>query len=208
MSSRLLFLLTLILVLAVLFTPFFDQFVREVIVIPFLYLLWIGRFLFEAVPQIVLWAAFSMILMLIMLMSFIGKRRPQLQRYKQTVTPQGRIDPWLELIQKAERDAYFKWRLAQGLQRLTLDMLAHQADLPLKQVRQQLKEGQLGLPPEVQAYFQASLKSLGYLSAPRRLFSSKTERSPLDLDPARVIQSLKDLTSESVNPPNRSRHDS
>ena len=91
-----------------------------------------------------------------MLMSLWSKTRPEPQRYKQTTTAQGRIEPWLELIQKAERDSYFKWRLAQGLQRLALDTLAHQADLPLKQVRQQLKEGELRLPPEVLAYFQAS----------------------------------------------------
>lgn len=208
MNKRFLFLISLILIVAVLFTPLFEQFVREVIVIPFLYLLWIGRFLFEAVPQVVLWAAFSVILMLIMLMSLWRKTRPEPQRYKQTNAAHGRIEPWLELIQKAERDSYFKWRLAQGLQKLALDMLAYQADLPLKQVRQQLKEGELRLPPEVQAYFQASLKSLGYLSTPRRFFSSKAETSPLDLDPARVVECLEGLTSESINSSNRSRHDS
>jgi hypothetical protein len=208
MNKRLLFLLALILLVAALFTPFFEQFVREVIVIPFLYLLWIGRFLFEAVPQAVLWAVFSMILMLIMLMSFSTNRKSEPQRYKQTAAAQGRIEPWLELIQKAERDAYFKWRLAQGLQKLALDMLAHQADLPLKQVRQQLKDGELSLPPAVLAYFQASLKSLGYLAVPRRFFSSKAETSPLDLDPAQVVQCLESLTSDSVISSNRSRHDS
>lgn len=208
MKNRYLILLSLILLLAVFFTPIFNQFVREVIVIPFLYLLWIGRFLLEAVPQTILWGGFSVILMMIMVISLFGKSRPMVQLYKKTPAAQGRIAPWVELIKKAERDAYFKWRLAQGLQKLALDAIAHQSDQSLKETRQQLKQGELNLPPEIQAYFQASLKSLGYLSPSRRLFSSKAAASPLDLDPAQVAQFLENLMAESITPAKRRPYDS
>jgi hypothetical protein len=208
MKNRLLLLLGFTLLLAALFTPVFHQFIREVIVIPLLYLLWIGRFLFEAIPQEVIWAGLSIFLMLIMIVSLLGKSKSKLRLLTKSAPDQGRIESWLDLIQKAERDAYFKWRLAQGLQRLTLDTIAHQADQSLKETRQQLKQGELAMPPEIQAYFQASLKSLGYLSTPKRLLSSKAVISPLDLDPARIAQFIENLTIEPITSSKRSAHDS
>ena len=50
------------------------------------------------------------------------------------------------------------------------------------------------MSPELQAYFQASLQSLGHLPAPKRFFRTGTPTaSPLDLAPEHVIKFLEQL---------------
>jgi hypothetical protein len=205
MKRRWLVSLGLILLFAMLVSPIFTNFVREVIVIPLLYLLWIGRFLFEALPQAVIWAGFFFMLLLIMGISLLGRNRSTPRSRHTVAVPQARIAAWLDLLQKAERDTYFRWRLAQRLQRLVLDIFAYRADQSLRQTRQQLKQGELAIPPELQAYFQASLQPLGYLSRPKRPFAAKAAPSPLDLDPAQVVQFLESLEAETVQIPSKER---
>jgi hypothetical protein len=198
MNNRRLLPLGLILLLAVLLAPVLRDFVREVVVIPFLYLFWFGRFIFESIPQAMLWGCFSILILMIMGISLLGKRHRKRTSLKSLEAHQERIESWANLIHRARQDDYFKWRLAQRLQKLTLDAIAHSKNQSLKQTRQQLKRGELDLPPELQAYFLASLASLGQLSAPKRFFLSKPTTSPLDLDPTQVIRFLENLDTETT----------
>jgi hypothetical protein len=145
-----------------------------------------------------MWAFFFIVLLIIMLVSLAGKTRPSRRQPQTAPTNEERIETWLRLIRQAERDEYFKWRLAQSLQRLTVDIIAYRIDRSPGETRQQLKQGEFSLPPELQAYFQASLKPLGYLPHSRRFFSAKAGPSPLDLDPARVAQFLENLNSDII----------
>ena len=186
-----------ILLLAILFTPLFRNFVREVIVIPFLYLFWLGRFLIQTVPQSALWGVLLFVCLLILGISLLGttKRKPRVVNFAEI--QQGRIEGWTYLIDRAARDDYFKWLLAQSLQKLALNAIAHHKGQSLRLTRQQLRQGALDIPPDVEAYFQASLKSLGHLPSPKRLFRTKVRSaSSLDLDPAKVVQFLENLNAD------------
>jgi hypothetical protein len=198
MKRRLLVPLGLALLLAILLMPILTGLIREVVVIPLLYILWIGQFLVETLPQGVIWSLFVICLLVMMLISLAGKQRRRVRRPPIIITNQERIEIWLYLIRQAERDGYFKWRLAQHLQRLTVDAIAHYTDQTSRQTRQQLKQGLLDLPPELQAYFQTSLKPLGYLPAKRFFAARATPPSPLDLDPIRVAQYLGGLEADTI----------
>ncbi len=187
----------LIIFALLLFTPFLRNFVREVIIIPFLYLAWIARFFFDAIPQNILWTAFFLLCLLIFASSLFEKRKRRKAGLIISQEQAGRILAWTELLEKAKGDEYFKWRLAQHLQKLALNAIAHQKDQTIKQTRRQLKQGDLDLPPEVQAYFEASLRSLGHLSQRRTFFRTKTvTESPLNLDPTHIIYFLETLNLE------------
>lgn len=190
--------LGLALLLAILLMPILADVIREIVVIPLLYILWIGQFLIETLPQGAIWTLFVIFLLIVMLISLAGKQRRKIRRPLTTITNQERIEIWLYLIRQAERDGYFKWRLAQHLQRLTVDTIAHHTDQTSRQTRQQLKQGLLDMPPELQSYFQTSLKPLGYLPAKRFFAVKAAPPSPLDLDPIRVAQYLGSLEVDTI----------
>ena len=186
--------LIVIVLLALLLAPLCRNLVQEMVVIPFLYIFWIGQFFYYAIPEILMWASCLTFLFLIMATSLLEKPRPGQRSRPPQSEEDGRVESWLALLRQAQKDDYFKWRLSQRLQRLALNKLAHYHDQPLNQLRQQLRNGQIAaMPPEIRAYFQSSFQSLGYISAPRRFFFQKRSPSPLDLDPAHVIAYLEDI---------------
>lgn len=182
-----------LLIMAILLAPFFADFVREVVVIPLLYLVWILRFLFDTISQNSLWLFLLGVITLVMISSLIDKSRFK-PRQPPPPSPQpGRVESWETLLRQSQQDDYFKWRLAQQLQRLTLAIMAHQSGDTLQQTRLDLRQGRLKMPPRVLAYFQASLQPLGYLPQRHTLFSTPPPPSPLHLDPNLVIQFLEAL---------------
>jgi len=188
--------LAIILLLAALLAPFLRDFIREVIVIPLLYLFWLGLLLAESIPQAGFWGCFVGLALLIAGRSLL--RSPRLaprRRGTKTASP-GRIETWVKLLQQARQEPYYRWRLAQRFRELTLDTLAHAEHLSRKQVRQRLAEGQLGLPPEIRAYLQASLRSFSHLPAASPSFRSRPPASPLDLEPERIVQFLEEQRGE------------
>lgn len=189
----------IILLLAILFTPIFRTVTREIIIIPLLYIFWLARFFFHAIPQSVLWGIFLGIFIIIISFSLLGKRRARLAGPRMTEARQGRIEGWVSLIDKARHDDYFKWRLAHRLQKLTLNAIAGNSGQTLKQTRQQLRRGELDIPPELQVYFEASLRSFGHLITPKRFSRRKATPSALNLDPIEVVRFLEGLDHETAN---------
>ncbi|MDH3674448.1 MAG: hypothetical protein OES12_03055 [Anaerolineae bacterium] len=186
----------LILLVAIVLSPLLRELVRDIIVIPILYLFWIGRFILEAIPQLGLWGCFLIVVTLILGAGFLGRRRASLQAMPSPPAYEGRVESWANLVKRAEQDDYYKWRLAQRLQKLTLQAIANDKSQTVKETRQQLRRGELDMPEAVAAYFQASLQPLGYLPSRKRLFGSNTSPSPLNTDPRQIIRYLQELGGE------------
>jgi hypothetical protein len=171
-----------------------QDFMRETFVMPLLYAVWVGGLIFESIPQTAIWSLFLIITLPIALRSLI-KKRPASPRppYLEPSQPE-RIQTWLRLLQRTDKDDYYKWQLAQRLQKLALEALAHDERLTMRQVRQRLANDALNLPPEVQAYLQAGMTSLSHFLRVRSPFRLKRQRqpTPLDLDPERVVEILED----------------
>lgn len=186
MRRRLSFLLVFIVSVGLLLTPIFQTFIREAVVIPLLYLVWVGRFILSAVPHAALWACYVTFLLLVMTVSLLAKRQKKRKPPQLQPDQEDRVAGLAKLIEQAEQDDYFKWRLAQQLQKLSLDTLAYHTGQSIGQIRQQLRQGTLDIPPELQAYFAAGLKPLGSVVTPQKLFATKHSPTALDLDPVEV----------------------
>ncbi|GAB4425409.1 MAG: hypothetical protein Kow0031_04940 [Anaerolineae bacterium] len=182
-------------VMALLFAPLCRPLAREVVLIPLLYLLWLLKFLFDAVPQTVLWPAFVLLLFLILAAGLTGGYRQRPRAAAPPGRPPQRVAEWAQLIEQAGRDDYFKWRLGQQLQKLALRLLAHNRQQSVAEARQALRHKSGDLPPEVLAYFRASLQPLGYLPTARRWqLRRQAGSSPLDVEPARLVAALEQLS--------------
>ena len=188
--------LGVILLTAILLAPLFRNFIREVVVIPLLYVFWIGRIIFDTIPQTGFWGCFLLIALLMASASLLKKSKLQSRIYEVKTVQPGRVETWANLIRQATEEDYYRWRLAQPLRELILETLAHEARLTSKQIKRRLTDDQLDIPPEIRAYLQASLLSLSYLSAPRFRFRSRRLTSPLNLDPERVVKFLEDRYRE------------
>ena len=184
--------LGLILLLAILLTLASHNYMREAIVSPLLYLFWIGRLIFESIPQIVIWALFLFIALLVAAKSLVKKRSHSEQSQPPQTPEPERIEGWLKLLRRANQDDYYKWQLAQRLQKLTLEALAHNERLELKQVRQDLAAGKLDIPPEIQAYLEAGMTSFSHFLGAKSHIRLRRQSSPLDLKPEQVINFLED----------------
>jgi hypothetical protein len=184
--------LALILLLTGLLTPVLQDYVRQVIVRPFLYFFWVGWLFINSIPQIGIWGLFLFIALLIMGRSLLKQRPtpPRLRRPQKT--DQGRIETWAKLIHRANQEPYYKWKLAQHLQEFTLDALAHDERQAPKQIRQRLLNNNLDIPPEIQAYLQAGMTSFSRLLGPRPLFRPRTFSSSLNLNPEQIAHFLED----------------
>jgi hypothetical protein len=191
--------LGLILFLAILLTLVSHDFMREAMVRPLLYVLWVGRLIFESIPQIVIWAIFLFIALLVAGKSLLKKRSLSRQSQRpETIEPE-RIEAWLKLLHRANQEDYYKWQLAQRLQKLTLEALAQDEQLTIKQVRQHLVAGELGLPPEIQAYLEAGMTSFSHFLGPQSRFRLRRQSSPLDLKPERVIRFLEEKLDDHID---------
>jgi hypothetical protein len=192
MRSRLLR-LGLLLLLAGLLTPFLKDFIRDVLLLPLLYITWLGRLVLASLPQVIIWGSLFIFALFVAGRSLLIQSRRRLQTYRPVTLPPGRLESWANLIDRAGQDRYARWRLARQLRKLTLAVLAQNKRQPLPQLTQELTEGRLNIPGEIQAYLQASLTSFSYFAPARfRFWFQAPPASPLDLDPEQIVRFLED----------------
>ncbi|RMF25951.1 MAG: hypothetical protein D6759_20525, partial [Chloroflexi bacterium] len=156
MRARL-FPLALALILTVALTLLLRGLVRELIILPLLQLYWVARILLESVPQLLLWGLFVGLAFLIAGGSLLRWQREQERTESERRPHPGRVATWARWIRQAEEGDYSRWRLAHQLGGLALDLLAYRQQCPQEQVKRQLEEGTLAMPPEVRAYLRAGL---------------------------------------------------
>jgi len=191
MMKRRLLPLALILIVAGLLTVVLQEYTRQLIV-PFLFLAWIGRLLVETVPQVMIWGLFIAIALLVAARSLLNRRAtsPPVRRLQPPV--EGRIERWATLIEQSRHETYYRWQLAQPLRALIIGVLAHRQRSTPRQIKQQLAANSIELPPDIEAYLQASMTSFSRLLTERSRFRPEPAPSPLDLAPEEIVQFLED----------------
>ncbi len=198
MRKRLL-LIGLVVLLAVPLALILRDFAREMVVMPFLYTIWLGRLVIQSIPQSLIWALFCMLAMLITLRSLAGRERPLQQAPGVEMGYPGQVRTWARRIYLAARGDYSGWRLAQYLERLILEVLAYRERLSTDQVKRRLAlpGEELDVPPEVQAYLQTrpmppSSGPVGPFPLSKLLYRLRLHAKPssLDADLERVIEFL------------------
>lgn len=186
---------SLILLISIPLAIILSEFTREVLLSFLLRLSWFARLYMDSLPQPILWAVFISIAIVIAARSLLKRRSTPEVTSEAARLRMGRVHNLMQAISRTSEGLYFKWRLAQHLLGLTLEMLAHQERTSQDRVRERLKSGGLDAPSEIEAYLLAGLTPV--LSTRSNLITRlkqaimPTHRiSPLDLDPERVIQFL------------------
>jgi hypothetical protein len=194
-TRKRLLLLGLVLLLAAPLVLVLRDFAREAIVVPLLYVLWLGRLLFRSIPQPLLWSLFLTLVLFVAVRS-LGRRGGSAggMREAEEEYP-GRVWVWARRIQLAARGDYSRWRLAHYLRKLILDVLAHRERLTPEQLKRRLGTGEVDAPPAVQAYLRAGLMlmpsgPIGLFSRLRQQLRSRARTSPLDADLESAVQFL------------------
>jgi hypothetical protein len=127
--------------------------VREVIVIPLLYVLWIGQLLLHSVPQVVCWSVFLIAAFLVALLNLAQWEVPQRALRATTRRSSGQVAVWAKRIRLMGRGGYTGWYFGQHVEKLIVDVLAYRERLSTRETRHRVKAGDLDAPPEVRAYF-------------------------------------------------------
>jgi hypothetical protein len=189
MRKRLL-LIGLLLLPVVLMAVLIQGFVRDVIVIPLFYVFWLLRLLFESISQVLLWGLFVVVVVIVAGRSLV-KRVPRLQGRPVEERRRGRVEEWLRLIQQTKQGAFGKWRLANALGQLAVEVLAGEERLEPKEIRRRLENGTLDVPPEIRAYLQSRMP----VASAQRHARPRARATDSDPDLERIVQFLEDQLS-------------
>jgi len=130
--------------------------VRDVILTPILFLLWLGGLLIRSTPQWIFWGVFLVLALLILANSLgTGKRPDQNVDRAEPGHPQReRVLFWAKQIRwKARRDFSLLGN-GEPLKRLILEVIAFQERLSLTEVEQRLESGELDVPPTIRMCLQ------------------------------------------------------
>ena len=159
-SARILILLlTFGVLLVAALTLILRDWVRDVILTPILFLLWLGGLLIRSTPQWVFWAVFLVLALLILANSLApGKRLDQnVERGEPGRPRRERVLFWAKQIHWRARRDFSPMGSAEPLRKLILEALAFQERLSIAEVEQRLESGELDVPPSVRMYLQRKL---------------------------------------------------
>jgi len=159
-NARMLVLLLLpIVFLVATLTLVLRDWVRDAIVTPILFILWLGGLLIKSTPQWVFWGVFLVMALLILANSLgartgsdqtVGKAEPGYPR-------RARVSFWAIQVHQQARGDSPPTSSAEPLRRLVLEVMAFQERLSLREVEQRLEFGELDVPPVILAYLQDRL---------------------------------------------------
>jgi len=168
------------------------DFVREVIIRPFLYVLWYLTLFLKSLPEFFFWGLFILIALIMAGKSLAKGSEPRKSTHEEKASQGGPVAVWARMAEHAERGGYSRWQQAQALARLTWHVLGDGERLSLYQIQERLyRDETLDLPPEIKAYFQACM--LPYQPLPRFGRRKLEARfAPLNLDPGEVVKFLED----------------
>ncbi len=193
--NRLLF-FALVVLLTIPLTLLLWNVARDVILVPLLYVLWVGRIIFRAIPQLLLWIVFLTIALLFALGSLTKHKQPAREIRDESVPNPGQVWVWARRIYLMERRSFSRWYFAQHLHQLILKVLAHRERVEIRQIKQHLQTGELDVPPEIRAYLWIALARTytrpTFWSRLRRRLPLGTQSIAPDLDLEDVVQFLEE----------------
>jgi hypothetical protein len=169
-----------------------QDYVRELLIYPLVYLYWSLRLVYEGVPGVIWWGLAIALLLLLALKS-LSRREPRLQPAEEFAGHSlSRPQSWMQRIKKTRHGDYFKWQLAREIGQLALASIANHERLTLEQAREKLSTGQLDLPAPIHAYLSAGAlsKSYGHYTQTESQLRLPGTTSPIDLDPQEIVSYL------------------
>jgi len=207
LKRKRLWLVVLVLLLAIplafLLSRVFGGFVRDIVAVPILYLIWIGRLYLGLVPRVFFWGAFVLFGLVLAISSILvspgdpgGEGSGSEQGAETDRAYTGQVERLTSHINFAARSTYFRRRLAQRLGRLLLQSMGYGERFRLSQVERGLDV--LDAPPEIRAFLHEGEHLIspshpaGLLSWLKRLFQGAKETDASDLVLEQTVEFLED----------------
>lgn len=168
----------------------FRDFVRQAIVNPLAQLMWMAGVFLDSLPQALIWIVLLLIVTLLAVGSLLARPPGRWRRAAPETFRRGQVEALARRIELARRSYYFRWHLAQRLHDLAIEAIAARRRLSYEEIRQQLHDGALDVPPDVGDYLRADMAmgSTPHRFDLRRLVRRPISTSPLDLPPEQIIQ--------------------
>ena len=184
--------LALSLLMAVILVFVVEDFVRQVIVTPILYVSWFVALVLGSLPQWVFWVAFVVIALVIARKSMARDIAARRRAWAPPASYLGPVVTWAGFLDRAKTQEYSRWRLAQALKRLSQDILALEKRSNFHRREAQWNSLRQVLPPAIEAYFEAPPPESQPLFRLWRRGRAKGHSAALDLAPETVVKYLED----------------
>lgn len=132
--------------------------IREVIVLPLSYLVWVIGVLVDTTPQVFFWISGAILAALIIISAFTDRPKAMLRTplpdLPDRLPGNGRVTYWQVRTRylRGGQGAYYERMYTSSLNRLLVEMLAYRFRLTGRQVEDQLRAGELAVPPEVRDF--------------------------------------------------------
>lgn len=198
MKNRLL-ICGLALILIVPLTIVLQNFARDVIVVPLLFITWFVKLLLWGISQSYLWAIF---LLLPLVFFFKSLKKPSAHPRAMEKTPKnvsGTVSVWANRLRNAEKGIHYERSLRRHLGKLFFLMLAYNTGRRPEQIRKSMESGDLEVPSAIQAYLKTGddeIPPTHFISRFRPLFRSWTGKgkpNSFKKDLEKVVKFLEDL---------------
>lgn len=189
--------ISLVLAVAALLAYLLRELVARLVLEPVLYLLWILRLYYRIVPETIHW---TMLLLVFLTAIWASQgRRPRLRSRLRLLQAERetRLDTWLSWIQARRQGEYSRWRLANRLALLTVEVIAQEQGVSPQQVRQAIEQHNPGLPEDLHEYLVLGLaRSEHDIQQPegqplqKRWFISKGRQRTAEYEPDLLLSYL------------------
>ena len=150
-------LLVILLPLTLLVMFLLRDIVREGILVPLSYVLWLGGILIRSTPQAIYWVIALLIGLIIAVRSLYATRKELEEPIPgEILSPhRQRVAFWTVQV-KLAREGYARVRFADFFSKLALEVLAFREQASPIETEARIKKGEISIPAEIMTYLQAS----------------------------------------------------
>lgn len=164
MASRKQLLVLALIALAVLIIAFAARGIVQETIAPWvLYVGWSIYIWFASLPQVLIWAAFMGVLLVIAIYSLRGQR-PAVSRDPDPgeIQYRGRVEEIAVLLRHFQDSTYFQQRILRILGAVTLQALGHGEKISIEEAQEMMDNGRLQhLSPEIRRYLEIGWRQYG-----------------------------------------------
>lgn len=155
--KRILFIVAAIIVLAVPLMFLMENFVRDAIVTPAAYVVWLFSVVIEALPDAYLLGFAVAVVLYVAVRSLFRESEASDRRTIPHTPVEGSATTWLRKLQLVTRGSYSAQRLEHHIGQLLLRVIAYENRCTMREAAELVEHRQLELSPELREYLDAAL---------------------------------------------------
>jgi hypothetical protein len=164
--------------------------VERGVIVPAAYLLWLGRVLYESMPQLLCWVTALIVVLLAAWSALLPGERYVPRRTPGVRITQGPVQSLTGWIERAPRGIYYRWLVAHRLGELAHRMLVQREQGRPRSVFAPLTGPDWEPGPELRSYLEHGLHGSFADYPQRRMLFRPRAPTPLDLDIDAAVEFL------------------